>query len=327
MAPTLPPTVEDQNQPRYFDSEFRDHPVRAVYFREYLSSTSYEGWVKITVWQNIDQRQQLSLELAGRALFMLLVILLATAVIVWYGVTHGLKPLRDLQQAIERRSPDDLSPIKRAVPREVSRLVAANNHLFGQVRESIIEKDAFIANAAHQLRNPIAGLLSQAEAAERTNDNALLRARTQDVAEAARRMARLTQQLLSMERISQRGFDRGAHDNGPGSGHGQPQNSSQCFDLGKLVEQTLAHCAVRALQQGVELSLTGETQGIEIQGQPTLIGEALDNLIDNALRYACRDQRIAVAAPRGCQNRTHRNQNRLRRSSGQHLRDRQWAGH
>ena len=258
-------------QAQYYDATFRGFPVRTVFFREYFSTSNYEGWVRTTVWQKTDQRQQLSLELAGRALSMLFLVLLATAGIVWLGVSYGLKPLLNLQAAIEKRSPENLSPIRRAVPREVSSLVKANNHLFAQVQRSIDEKDAFIANAAHQLRNPIAGLLSQAEAAERTTEAALLRQRVGDVAEAARRTARITQQLLSMERISQGSFAGQFHS----------------FDLTKLVEETLTEFSTRALKQNTELSLIETKNTFEINGLPTLIREVLDNLLDNALRYAC----------------------------------------
>lgn len=270
--PVVPRNIKaDLSTPVFFDATFRHQSVRVVSFREYFSATAYEGWVKVTVWQYTGQRESLSLTLAGRTLLMLLLIISATAIIVWFGVNYGLRPLSDLQNAIEKRSPDDLSPIKRAVPREVSSLVAAANHLFGQLRQSFAEKDAFIANAAHQLRNPIAGLQSQAEAAERTKDPAKLRSRISDVAEAARRTARLTQQLLSMERITQ----------------GAYQDSSETFDIVHVVRETLAQTATRAYQQQVNITLSGDGGPLLIDGNPTLLGEVLDNLLDNALRYAC----------------------------------------
>jgi two-component system sensor histidine kinase TctE len=178
-----------------------------------------------------------------------------------------------LQSAIAKRSPDDMSPIKRAVPREVSSLVGATNNLFAQVRNSFAEKDAFIANAAHQLRNPIAGLLSQAEAAERTKDPEVLRERVRDVAEAARRTARLTQQLLSMERVSQ----------------SPALEQFETFDIVNLVREQLTNTASRAYKQDVELSLTGVEDSVYIKGNAVLMGEAFDNLIDNALRYGSPD--------------------------------------
>ena len=270
---TPPPTSDEKSKdlrtPVFFDSEFRDQLVRAVSFREYFTANNIEGSVTVTVWQNTGQRQNLTLKLTGRGLITLILVILATAFIVWFGVTNGLKPLLDLQSAIAKRSPDDMSPIKRAVPREVSSLVGATNNLFAQVRNSFAEKDAFIANAAHQLRNPIAGLLSQAEAAERTNDPALLKERVKDVAEAARRTARLTQQLLSMERVS----------------HGAALENFESFDVVSLVQKQLAIGAASAFKQGVDLSLMGGEAAVFVKGNSILIGEAFDNLLDNALRY------------------------------------------
>ncbi len=262
----------DLRKPIFFDSEFRDQLVRAVSFREYFTTNAMEGSVTVTVWQNTGQRQNLTLMLAGRGVVTLILVILATGFIVWFGVNYGLKPLLDLQYAIEKRSPDDLSPIKRAVPREVSSLLEATNQLFGQLRNSFAEKDAFIANAAHQIRNPIAGLLSQAEAAQRTSDPEKLRERVRDVAEAARRTARLTQQLLSMERVSQN--DTLEH--------------LESFDIVNLVQEHLATTASRAFKQEVELSLTGLESEVLVEGNAILIGEALDNLLDNALRYGSR---------------------------------------
>ena len=263
----------DIRTPVFFDSEFRNQLVRAVSFREHFTTNAMTGSVTVTVWQNTGQRQHLTLMLAGRGVVTLILVILATAFIVWFGVTNGLKPLLDLQSAIAKRSPDDMSPIKRAVPREVSSLVGATNNLFAQVRNSFAEKDAFIANAAHQLRNPIAGLLSQAEAAERTKDPEVLRERVRDVAEAARRTARLTQQLLSMERVSQ----------------SPALEKFETFDIVNLVREQLTNTASRAYKQDVELSLTGVEDAIYIKGNDVLMGEAFDNLIDNALRYGSPD--------------------------------------
>ena len=86
-------------------------------------------------------------------------ILLATlAIVVWFGVARGLRPLLDLQGAIDLRSPDDLSEIKRPVPVEVQGVVKTLNRLFGQVENSINAYQVFISEAAHQLRNPAAAV-------------------------------------------------------------------------------------------------------------------------------------------------------------------------
>ena len=155
-------------QPIYFDSVYRDQSVRVIYSREFISSMDTPGWVDIYVWQTQVGQRQLLLELASDAFVTMIIMLISTGLIVWFGVQFGLKPLLELQSAIRKRSADDLSEIKREVPKEVSSLLSSMNNLFSQLRKAFTEKDDFIANAAHQLRNPIAGIQSQAEAAERS---------------------------------------------------------------------------------------------------------------------------------------------------------------
>jgi two-component system sensor histidine kinase TctE len=151
------------------------------------------------------------------------------------------------------------------------------NDLFGRLSDAFAARDVFIANAAHQLRNPIAAIRAQAEAAEAAPEGADLRARVADVAEAARRTSRLTQQLLSLEKARGRLAVLGA----------------QTIDLARLVAEVLRVKAPAALRRGVEVSLELEGDPRPLTGDPLLIGEALENLLDNALRYGC-DQGGAI---------------------------------
>lgn len=197
--------------------------------------------------------------------------LISTGLIVWFGVQYGLKPLLELQSAIRKRSADDLSEIKRTVPKEVSSLLGSMNSLFSQLRKAFTEKDDFIANAAHQLRNPIAGIQSQAEAAERSKTLESMKLRVRDVAKAAKQTSRLTQQLLSMEHISQRSI----------------KSEFKELDLVKITQEILTKFALRSDKQKVNLSLDCAERSIRITGSETYLGEAIDNLIDNALLYGC----------------------------------------
>ena len=271
---TNPPSVLGKitaykTKPLFYDQTYRDEPVRVVAFREFISATPFEGWVKVTVWQSTLQRDKLKLRLAGRALGILTLLTLAAALIAWFGIKYGLKPLEDLEEAINIRSPDDIRTIQRAVPSEVSNLVASMNSLFAKLRDSFAEKDAFIANAAHQLRNPIAGLMSQAEAAEKTNDPDELKRRVSDVAKAARHTARLTQQLLSMQQAT--------NPNAP--------NGFVEFDVAKTLQNLMIHFAQKAYTKGVTCSLEGSETASIIRGNEILIGEVIENLLDNALKY------------------------------------------
>ena len=258
--------------PIFYDSVYRDQDVRVIVSREFVSAMDVPDWVTIYVWQTTIGQKRLLLELASSAFVTMMIMLMSTALIVWFGVKFGLKPLLDLQSAIIKRSADDLSRIKRIVPMEVSSLVNSMNKLFDQLRNAFSEKDDFIANAAHQLRNPIAGIQSQAEAAERSKTLESMKQRVSDVVTAARKTSRLTQQLLSMEHVSQRSI----------------KSEFQTLDLVKLTQEILTDFALRAQQQNVTLSLDcKESQQIELQGSETFLSEAIDNLIDNALAYGC----------------------------------------
>ncbi len=257
--------------PIFYDSVYRDQDVRVIVSREFVSAMDAPGWVTIYVWQTTIGQKRLLLELASSAFVTMMIMLMSTALIVWFGVKFGLKPLLDLQGAIIKRSADDLSRIKRIVPMEVSSLVNSMNKLFDQLRNAFTEKDDFIANAAHQLRNPIAGIQSQAEAAERSKTLESMKQRVGDVVTAARKTSRLTQQLLSMEHVSQRSI----------------KSEFQTLDLVKLTQEILTNFALRAQQQNVTLSLDCKESQIELKGSETFLSEAIDNLIDNALVYGC----------------------------------------
>ena len=268
--PLLPKESEIKPyQPIFYDSIYRDQDVRVIFSREFISSKEIPGWVNIYVWQTRLGQRQLLLELASDAFVTMMIMLLSTGLCVWFGVQFGLKPLLELQAAIRKRSADDIREIKRTVPREVSSLLSSMNNLFSQLRKAFTEKDDFIANAAHQLRNPIAGIQSQAEAAERSKDLKSMRSRVKDVAEAAKKTSRLTQQLLSMEHVSQRSI----------------KSEFKKIDLVKLTQEVLTKFALRADKQSVSLSLDSKKEQLFVQGSETFLSEAIDNIIDNALLY------------------------------------------
>ena len=262
-----PPTY----QPQFYDGAYYGDPVRVVMFREFISEPEFGGWVTVQVWQTVRQRQAHSFRLVGLSSAMMALIILSAGIIVWFGINLGLKPLLNLREAVAQRSSEDLGPIRRPVPPEVNSLVAAMNALFGRLSSAFAERDALISNAAHQLRNPIAGIQAQAEAAETAPDEAELRQRVANVAEAARRTGRLTQQLLSMEKA--RGRTAAKQDT--------------INDLGALAAEVAKIHAPGALKRDTTISFEVEGETKAISGDAVMISEALDNLVDNALRYGC----------------------------------------
>lgn len=271
---TNPPKPSSTDQeaittPLFFNANYRGDPVRVIAFREFIAASPYGDWVKVTVWQTTRQRESLALNLASRSFTIALFMMTATAVFAFFGVHYGLKPLYDLQDAIEIRSPEDIGEIRRPVPREVFSIVTAMNDLFHQLRCAFAEKDAFIANAAHQLRNPVAGIQSQAEAAVRAKTPEELLRRVADVATAAKHASRLTEQLLSMERVSRKSL----------------RSHFKKLDIVSELQSILAEHAAPALRKNIELSLYTTLDRAMVNGNTTLLREVFENLIDNAMRY------------------------------------------
>jgi two-component system, OmpR family, sensor histidine kinase TctE len=265
------PADADLNAPTpfFFDSISQGVPVRAVALREFISEPQFGGWVTVEVWQNVTQRAGLSQQLLGQSLLLLGTLIVTAALILWFGIQLGLKPLLDLREAISLRSADDLRPIRRWVPPELRPLVDTTNSLFSRLSNAFSIRDAFISDAAHQIRNPIAAIQSQAEAARTAPTEPLLRQRISEVADSARAAGRLTNQLLSMERIRGRSL----------RSHFLP------CDLVEITSNRVRRFAEIQLRRDVAVSfnVTGTPQPVNCD--PVMIEEMLVNLLDNAAAY------------------------------------------
>ena len=177
-APPLPDAaLLEPGIPYFYDSVSLGQRVRGVTLREFISQPQFGGWVTVDVWQTVNQRDALSLQLLAQSVVLMAVVVAAAGLLVWFGINLGLRPLLRLREAVALRSADDLGPIRRQVPKEVRNLVAAMNSLFGRLSAAFEVRDSFISEAAHQLRNPIAALQAQAEAATTAPDETELRRR------------------------------------------------------------------------------------------------------------------------------------------------------
>lgn len=265
-------SVVEGGDPVFFDSVSLGRPVRAVVLREFISEPQFGGWVTVEVWQTVSQRKALSRELLTQSVILLGSVLLTAVLILWFGIQLGLKPLLDLRDAIGQRSADDLRPIRRWVPPELRPLVATTNSLFERLSEAFALRDRFISDAAHQMRNPVAAIQSQAEAAISAPTEAELRSRVADLADSARATSRLTTQLLSLERVRGRSLKEFVHP----------------VDLVALLRERVRAFAEIQLRRGVDVSfaVTGTPRPVDCD--PVLVEEMLSNLLDNAEKYALR---------------------------------------
>ena len=230
-----------------------------------------------TLWKRISVRAGSSF--AGLLLLDLLLTFTASA-IVWFGVTRGLKPLQAIQSALNARSHDDLDPLPTGpVPVELAPVTAALNGLLDKVRQAARNQQDFLADAAHQLRTPLAGLKTQLEWMQQRHAGDAETARsTQLMMASTERMIRQTNQLLVLARAEPTQFEKAR---------------LAPLALDKVVEESIQHFVQEADKKEIDLGY--ELAPTVIPGDPFLLRDLIDNLVDNAIRYAPRHGRVTVS--------------------------------
>jgi two-component system sensor histidine kinase TctE len=279
--PELPPPP--QSQPPEdgvvaYDAVYRGRPIRVVALLVPCAGRT----CTVQVAETTNKRRQLERNIVLSSLLPGLLIALATLVIVWFGVARGLAPLESLSAEIRARSPSDLRPIDPGqVPQEAQPLVGALNQLFDQVAEASGNQQRFLANAAHQLRTPLAALQAHTELALAKGVPEAHRAELEQIHRASIRTARLAGQLLALARAEPGGYR--------GEGH-KPVN------LRALVEGAADEWVHRALAKEIDLGF--ELADVQATGDALLLREALGNLIHNAIEYTPQGGRVTVRTGR-----------------------------
>jgi two-component system sensor histidine kinase TctE len=244
----------------------------------------------VSLADGADPRQQWARSVLIKVLLPNLVLLAAAAFAVRWAVERALKPLLDLREAVERRSPRDLTALDAAAsPEEVRPLVNSLNHLFGLVNVQAESQRRFIADAAHQLRTPLAGLQAQVEAwAQAANaagpGDGTVRLRTEQVNKlrgATRRTSQLANQLLALSRADARTM------------RAQPM---QRVDLKDLCEAMLEMHLDAATEKHIDLGL--DARPAQVMGHEWLLRELLGNLVDNAVKYTPQGGTVTIRCGR-----------------------------
>lgn len=232
----------------------------------------------IHVAELTEVRDELAAGIIGNLLKPLLISLPLLALLLWIAVARGLRPLVKLTGEVEQREPDNLAPLDAgSAPREVAPLIDHLNRLFVRIDASMQKERRFTADAAHELRTPVAGIKAQAQVAraasndaERTHalDNAIL---------GCDRAAHLIEQLLTLARIDTLGDE-----------------ATRSCQLGAIAAEVIAAIAPTALGLGVRLELTTSDEAV-VRGDPLLLRILLRNLIDNAVRHPAPGTSVMVS--------------------------------
>ncbi|MFM2111729.1 MAG: hypothetical protein RLZZ271_389 [Pseudomonadota bacterium] len=260
------------------DVKLRDDGIRGLDIRVAYGWSRVEGQlVLVQVGETLEKRSTLAGEIIKGVMLPQFVILPLAVLLVWFGLIRGIKPLSELENKIRARKADDLSPIvDTAVPQEVAPLVASVNDLLTRLKDSLSTQKRFLADAAHQLKTPLAGLRMQADLALKQGaSEAELKKSLQQIGRASIAATHTVNQLLSLARAEN-------------SGRGLVK---QAVNLALVVREVVQEAVPRALDKGIDLGYDGvspselEASGRIVMGNPVLIKEMVRNLVDNAINY------------------------------------------
>jgi len=267
----------DWTRPVYFDDEMYGEPVRVVSMLIAPEHASEKIFVHVA--ETLNKRRSMMVDILLADLVPQMALVFLAGIYLVAGVKRGLQPLHVLAKEIAQRSSRDLRPIsEQHVFLEVRALTDTINDLLERLGSAIATQQRFIANAAHQLRTPLAGLKLQVERAQREPDLPAMKPALMHIQGCADRMSHLTTQLLILARSEPIDGDY----------------ELRPVDLCKLAKETCMDWVPKALQRHMELSFEGSKRALYVRGDEVLLRELLANLLDNAICYGYEQGNIIV---------------------------------
>jgi len=259
----LPAAAElTHGQHRFYDVDYREQNLRVAAL---LNAQN----VLVQVGETRHKRNRLVGEILVAELVPTLLVAFVSIALAWAGIAHGLAPLARVRTELLGRSPHDLRPIPNdAAPVEIAPVVDAFNRLLSRLSEANALQQRFLANAAHQLRTPLAGLQMHLELQLRREQAPEVRAELERLHKATLRTGHMTKQLLALAKAESTS---------------DAEAAVQPVDLYQCAEAAAQHWVPVAIARRIDLGFALEHA--TVQGDPSLLTELLDNLIDNALRY------------------------------------------
>lgn len=259
------------------DDQMRNTDVRVAYSFVNLQNSQGDQaghdkrYALVQVAETLEKRSQLANQIIKGVILPEFIILPIALTLLWFALARGLSPLAALQDHIRSRRSDDLSPIdSRGVPEEIFPLVSSLNEMLARLSQSIQVQKRFIADAAHQMKTPLAGMRMQSELALRQDGREEIQRSLQQLLKSSESATRLVNQLLALARAENQ------------SPHAAP---FEVIELGELARNVLREWVQAALSRQIDLGFEQADEPVLLQGNPTLLRELLNNLIDNALRY------------------------------------------
>jgi len=263
-----------------YDGIFEGAPVRVVQLTVASEREAGRPAAVVRIAETLSRRSGLMREMLLSMIVPQLLLMAMAAAVVWVGVVLGLRPLEAVRTSVLSRSPHDLRRVPvEGVPGEVRPLLVAINELLERLVRVLTMQRRFVADAAHQLKTPVAALLAQIEVAARERDPERAREQLQSINTGLERLARLMSQLLSLAR-------------------NEPEGANavvlQPLDLSAVAFEAASAWVPEAFKRRIDLGFEGDTAPVTVSGDAVRLRELLDNLLDNAVRYSNEGGRVTV---------------------------------
>lgn len=271
--------VQISADPVFTTVQYRGWSVRMVTVGRLVSTGPTPGWVTIKVAQTREQQSQLASRIALNAMAPALALGLLGVGLIWFGVGFVLRPLKRLEREVAGRSVRDLSPLRSSVPPEVQRLVSTLNHFMGRLDKSIDRLRGLVAEAAHEIRTPLAALQAQSDLAYDSADNQDTRARLAMMKRASRQLGQTVSQLLAEASVT----------------HRIDSSMVEVVTFGEIVEDVFEALPDDRMSRLI-VKMSPRASEARLVGDPLSYREMLRNLLDNAFSYSRGDVRLVADA-------------------------------
>ena len=263
--------LDSKTKPIFYYSELYQQKVRVALVTANITVAGEKLNLHIQVAETLNKRMQLREKILVWILVPQIILIIAASLLVWVGIKKSLKPLVIIDNELARRSAQDLKPILlNSVPAEVIKLVNSLNGLIDKLNQAINSQNRFIADAAHQLRTPLAGIRAQIELSNKAQNLPEIKDRLSKVSLSTERLIHLANQLLMLAK---------------NQAEASYTISFKEVDLVAFVKNIILDFESHADNKSIELNYLGLDSPTMVVCEAAKLNDLINNLLDNAIRY------------------------------------------
>ncbi|MDR3100705.1 MAG: sensor histidine kinase [Paraburkholderia sp.] len=273
-------TAPGRQGPEFANGAYQRQRIRTATIARYMPEERVPGWAVVTVAQTTNARQQLTNDMSFKVWTLILMMSVLAIGASGLAIRRGLRPLARIETIIAARDPADLRPVEHDTPSEINAIIGAINGLIGRLAERMTAMQRFIADAAHQMRTPIARLDAQIELLSGETDPARYAQGLDALRTTCSDVGRLTGQLLNHAMVI----------------HRTEAVPLQPVDLVALAREAIGRTIPLAGERDVQVAFESDAPHAAIAGDPISLQEALSNVLHNALLHGNADEIVVRVA-------------------------------